>query len=149
MLSELIPSSLIGALWARTLFTFRPRSTPRLTGPVARWTECSLASTTVGAGRRHRGGRPDDRGSRPNAYASTPYAPTGSGGDPTTPAAKLQRNLFLALDLLEEIMMGKALDGNLRDKRLAVEAATATIKAFISAKGAENSLDRAHSADFP
>jgi hypothetical protein len=29
-------------------------------------------------------------------------------------------------------MMGKALDGNLRDKRLAVEAATATIKAAIA-----------------
>jgi hypothetical protein len=69
----------------------------------------------------------------PNAYAPAPYARTGSGDDATTPAAKLQRNLFLALDLLEEIMMGKALDGSLRDKRLAAEAATATIKAFISA----------------
>ena len=69
----------------------------------------------------------------PNAYASAPYAPTGSGYDPTTPAAKLRRNLFKALDLLEEIMMGKVLDRNVRDKRLAVEAATATIKAFVSA----------------
>ncbi len=43
----------------------------------------------------------------PNAYAPAPYAPTGSGDDPTTPAAKLRRNFFLALDLLEEIMMGK------------------------------------------
>jgi hypothetical protein len=68
----------------------------------------------------------------PNASTLAPYAPTGSGGDPTTPAAKLQRNLFLALDLLEETMMGKALGGNLRDKRLAVEAATATIKAAIA-----------------
>ena len=68
----------------------------------------------------------------PNAYAPAPYAPTGSGDDPTTPAAKLRRNLFLALDLLEEIMMGKALDRNVRDKRLAVEAATATIKATIA-----------------
>src|SRR5208282_6434726 len=69
----------------------------------------------------------------PNAYAPAPYAPTGSGDDPTTPAAKLRRNLFLALDLLEQIMMGKALDRNVRDKRLAVEAATATINAFVSA----------------
>jgi len=74
----------------------------------------------------------------PNAYAPAPYAPadlpaTGSGDDPTTPAAKLRRNLFQALDLLEEIMMGKALDRNMRDKRLAVAAATATIKAFVSA----------------
>jgi hypothetical protein len=59
--------------------------------------------------------------------------PDRIGDDPTTPAAKLRRNLFLALDLLEETMMGKALDGNVRDKRLAVEAAMATIKAFISA----------------
>ncbi len=69
---------------------------------------------------------------RPNAYAPAPYAPTGSGDEPTTPAAKLQRNLFLALDLLEQIMMGKALDRNVRDKRLAVEAAAATIKAAIA-----------------
>ena len=57
-----------------------------------------------------------------NAYAPTPYAPTGSGEDPTTPAAKLRRNLFLALDLLEEIMMGKAPDRNVRDKRLAARS---------------------------
>jgi hypothetical protein len=63
----------------------------------------------------------------PNGYAPAPYSPTGSGGDPTTPADKLQRNLLLALDRLEEIMMGKALDRNVRDKRLALEAATATI----------------------
>jgi hypothetical protein len=69
----------------------------------------------------------------PNANAPAPYAPTGSGDDPMTPAAKLRRNLFLALDLLEEMMMGKALDRNVRDKGLALEAATATIKAFISA----------------
>jgi hypothetical protein len=74
---------------------------------------------------------------RPNAYAPAPYAPIGSGDDPTTPATKLRRNLFLALDVLEEIMMGKALDRTMRDKRLAAEAATATIKTFISAnKGA-------------
>jgi hypothetical protein len=42
----------------------------------------------------------------PNAHAPAPYAPTGSGDDPTTPAAKLRRNLFLALDVLEKIMMG-------------------------------------------
>jgi hypothetical protein len=76
---------------------------------------------------------PFAEGARPNAYAPAPYAPTASEDDPTTPAAKLRRNLFLALDLLEETMMGKALDGNVRDKRLAVEAAMATIKAFISA----------------
>jgi hypothetical protein len=69
----------------------------------------------------------------PNAYAPAPYAPTASKDDLTTPAAKLRRNFFLALDLLEELMMGKALDRNLRDKRLAVEAAMATIKAFVSA----------------
>ena len=68
----------------------------------------------------------------PNAYAPAPYAPTGSGDDPTTPAAKLRRNLFLALDVLEKIMMGRAPDCNLRDKRLAAEAATVTIKAAIS-----------------
>ena len=68
----------------------------------------------------------------PNAYAPAPYAPTGSGDDPTTPAAKLRRNLFLALDLLEEILRGKALGGSVRDMRLAVEAATATIKAAIA-----------------
>jgi len=76
---------------------------------------------------------PFAEGARPNASALAPCAPTGSGDDPTTPAAKLRRNLFLALDLLEQIMMGKALDRNVRDKRLAVEAATATIKAFVSA----------------
>jgi hypothetical protein len=71
---------------------------------------------------------------RPNAYAPAPYEPIGSSGDdPTAPAAKLRRNLFLALDVLEKIMMGRAPDCNLRDKRLAAEAATATIKAFISA----------------
>ena len=89
---------------------------------------------------------PFAEGARPNADAPAPYAPTGSGGDPTTPAAKLQRNLFLALDLLEEIMMGKALDRSLRDKRLAVEAAAATIKAFISAN--KNAL-KAPRSEFP
>jgi hypothetical protein len=71
-------------------------------------------------------------GTRPNAYTPTPYAPIGSVDNPTTPAAKLRRNLFVALDLLEEIMMGKAQNRNLRDKRLAFEAATAIIKAAIS-----------------
>jgi hypothetical protein len=79
---------------------------------------------------------PDDfpvRGRRASErYAPAPYAPTGSGDDPTTPAAKLRRNLFVALDVLEEIMTGKALNRSLRDKRLAAEAATATIKAAIS-----------------
>jgi hypothetical protein len=69
----------------------------------------------------------------PNTYAPAPYAPIGSGDDPATPAAKLRRNLFLALDVLEKIMMGSAPDYNLRDKRLAVEAATMTIKVAISA----------------
>jgi hypothetical protein len=68
----------------------------------------------------------------PNTYAPAPYAPTGSGDDATTPAAKLQRNLLLALDRLEEIMTGNA-HRNVRDKRLALEAATATIKAAIAA----------------
>ena len=71
-------------------------------------------------------------GVSPNAYAPAPYAPTGPGGDPTTPAAKLRRNFFLALDVLEEMMTGKALDGNVRDKRLAAKAATMTIKVAIS-----------------
>jgi len=90
---------------------------------IAGWSGRATVPTTL----------PFAEGARPNAYAPPPYAPTGSGDDPTTPAAKLRRNLFLALDLLEEIMMGKALDRNLRDKRLAVKAAGATIKAFISA----------------
>ena len=68
----------------------------------------------------------------PNAYAPAPYAPTGSGDDPTTPAAKLRRNLFVALDLLEKILRGETLGRSLRDRRLAVEAATATIKAAIA-----------------
>jgi len=42
---------------------------------------------------------PFAEGARPNAYAPAPYAPTGSGDDPTTPAAQLRRNFFLALDL--------------------------------------------------
>ncbi len=90
---------------------------------IARWSGGAPVPTTL----------PFAEGARLNAYTPAPYAPTGSGDDPTTPAAKLQRNLFLALDRLEEIMMGKALDGNLRDKRLALEAATATIKAAIAA----------------
>jgi hypothetical protein len=76
---------------------------------------------------------PSAEGVRLNAYVPAAYAPTGSGDDPATPAAKLRRNLFLALDVFEEIMMGRAPDCNLRDKRLAAEAATAIIKAFISA----------------
>jgi hypothetical protein len=67
-----------------------------------------------------------------NAYGPAPYVPTESGEDAATPAAKLRRNLFVALDLLEEILMGKALDHNVRDKRLAIEAAAATIKAAIA-----------------
>jgi hypothetical protein len=90
---------------------------------IAAWSGRAPVPTTL----------PFAEGARPNAYAPAPYPPIGSGDDPTTPAAKLRRNLFLALDVLEEIMMGKALDRNVRDKRLAVEAATATIKAFISA----------------
>jgi hypothetical protein len=94
---------------------------------TATWSGRALVPTTL----------PFAEGARPNAYAPAPYARTGSGDDATTPAAKLRRNLFLALDVLEEMMMGKALDRNVRDKRLAAEAATATIKAFISAnKGA-------------
>ena len=68
----------------------------------------------------------------PNAYAPAPYTPPGSGDDPTTPAAKLRRNLLLALDVLEKIMLGRAPDCNLLDKRLAAEAASATIKVAIS-----------------
>ena len=75
---------------------------------------------------------PFAEGARPTAHASAPYAPPGSEDDTTTLAAKLRRNLFLALDLLEEIMMGKALDRSVRDKRLAAEAATATIKAAMA-----------------
>ena len=75
---------------------------------------------------------PFAEGTRQNTYTTAPDAPTGSGDDPTTPAAKLQRNLFLALDLLEEILRGKTLGRSLRDRRLAVEAATATIKAAIA-----------------
>ena len=71
---------------------------------IVGWSGRALVPTTL----------PFAEGARPNAYAPAPYAPTGSGDDPTTPAAKLQRNLFLALDLLEEIMMGKALDRNVR-----------------------------------
>jgi hypothetical protein len=71
-------------------------------------------------------------GTRPNAHDPAPYAPTGSGGDPTTPAAKLQRNLFVALDCLEEILSGETRGRSLRDRRLALEAATATIKAAIA-----------------
>ena len=89
---------------------------------------------------------PFAEGARPNAYAPAPYAPTGSGGDPTTPAAKLQRNLFVALDLLEEILRGETRGRSLRDRRLAVEAATATIKAFISAN--KNAL-KAPRSEFP
>jgi hypothetical protein len=86
---------------------------------------------------------PFAEGARPNAYAPAPYAP---GDGPTTPAAKLQRNLLLALDLLEEIMMGRAQDGNVRDKRLAVEAATATIKAAIAA---DKNVLNAPRSEFP
>ena len=82
----------------------------------------------------------------PNAYTPTPYEPTGSGGDPTTPAAKLQRNLFLALDLLEEILSGKALGRDVRDQRLAVKAATATINAAIAT---DKNLLRAPRPAFP
>ena len=41
---------------------------------------------------------------------------------PTTLPFQVAAESFKALDLLEEIMMGKALDRNVRDKRLAVEA---------------------------
>jgi hypothetical protein len=41
----------------------------------------------------------------------------------------LRRDLFLELELVTGIMMGKALDRNVWDKRLALAAATATIKA--------------------
>ena len=75
---------------------------------------------------------PFAEGPRPNVYAPPPYPLTGSGDDPTTPAAKLQRNLFLALDLLEKILSGETLGRSLRDRRLALEAATATIKAAIA-----------------
>ena len=94
---------------------------------IAAWSGPAAVPTTL----------PFAEGARPSAYAPAPYAPIGSGDDPATPAAKLRRNFFLALDVLEKLMMGSAPDCNLRDKRLAVEAATMTIKAFISAnKGA-------------
>jgi hypothetical protein len=82
----------------------------------------------------------------PDAYAPAPYAPTGSGDDPVTPAAKLQRNLLLALDRLEEILRGEALGQSVRDKRLALEAATAIIKAAIATD--KNEL-KAPRSEFP
>jgi hypothetical protein len=75
---------------------------------------------------------PFAEGAPPKAYAAAVYAPTRSEGDPTTPAGKFQRNLLRALDLIEEILSGKAIGRDVRDKRLALEAATATIKAAIS-----------------
>ena len=65
---------------------------------------------------------PFAEGTRQNTYTTAPDAPTGSGDDPTTPAAKLQRNLFLALDLLEEILRGETLGRSLRDRRLAARS---------------------------
>jgi hypothetical protein len=89
---------------------------------IAAWSSPAAVPTTL----------PFAEGARPNAYAPAPYAPIGSGDDPATPAAKLRRNLFLALDVLEKIMMGRAPDCNVRDKRLAVEAAKTTIKVAIA-----------------
>ena len=90
---------------------------------IAGWSGGALVPTTLPfRGRRApRTPTPARLTRRPDRGATRPLPPPSCSG-----------HLLLALDRLEEIMMGKALDRNVRDKRLAVEAATATIKAAIA-----------------